>query len=349
MDSVPSSSSSASLLGLAGRKRGGSGGGGECGATIQDTSPFLKDSDDLSDTDMTSEYSGTPRMGSVDLTPQDDFEDGQTPGPFVYLLTLTASIGGLLFGYDTGVISGVLVSLGRDITPEPLSDLQKEIITSATTLGALIGTFFAGPFADLAILGRKRVILLSNLLFILGALLQACCQGMVLMTTGRFILGLGVGVSSLVSPLYITELAPTKYRGRLIVFDVICITGGQVLAYAIGAGFANTPGGWRYMTGLGAVPAAIQLVLLIGLPESPRFLILNNQSAGARVILQKIYRSAHPDAVDRKIEEITRVVKIGRDMSLRRRLGNLVQVRSNVKALIVACGLQAIQQLSGFK
>lgn len=112
---------------------------------------------------------------------------------YVWALISTAAISGLLFGYDTGVISGTLVSIGSDLGPAVLSNTQKELITSSTTLGALIGGLGAGVGSD--VVGRKWVLGLANLIFIAGAVGQAVCQSVGGMIAGRFVIGLGVGVS----------------------------------------------------------------------------------------------------------------------------------------------------------
>ena len=162
--------------------------------------------------------------------------------------------------------------------------LFQEFITSATTSGALIGGLVSGGLSDYT--GRKYILGLGDIIFIGGAVGQAVCHSVSVMVsirftplTGkltttstqigcRFLIGLGVGLASCVAPLYIQELSPTKLRGRMVVLNNAMITFGQVVAYAIGAGFETMNGGWRWMIGLGAVPAGLQILSLFFLPES---------------------------------------------------------------------------------
>ncbi|KAI0705397.1 general substrate transporter [Earliella scabrosa] len=269
---------------------------------------------------------------------------------FVWLLVACTSISGLLFGYDTGVISGALVTIGGDLGPAELSSSQKELITSATTLGALLGGLCAGMLSDF--LGRKPVLGIADIIFIGGAVGQAVCHTVWSMIGGRFLIGIGVGIAACVAPLYIQELSPTRLRGRMVVVNVVMITGGQVIAYAIGAGFEKMHGGWRWMVGLGAVPAGLQLIFLFFLPESPRIMILRDKFDVARGTLGKIYAHATSDQIDLKAKALAAAVQqsveITNSTTFLQRLKLILMDPVNRRALIVACGLQAFQQLCGF-
>jgi len=179
------------------------------------------------------------------------------------------------------------VSIGTDLENRPLSTLDKSLITSATSLLALFASPLSGVLADA--LGRHILILFSASLFTVGALWQALTQGVGGMIFGRGIVGLAVGSASFVVPLYISELAPASFRGRLVTVQALFITGGQVVAYVVGWLFSNTPGGWRWMVGLGMVPAVVQFVMLYGLPESPRWLVKAGKKEAARKVLLKVY------------------------------------------------------------
>ncbi|EMD36968.1 hypothetical protein CERSUDRAFT_83989 [Gelatoporia subvermispora B] len=269
---------------------------------------------------------------------------------FVWLLVLCTSISGLLFGYDTGVVSGALVTIGSDLGPAELSSGQKELITSSTTLGALLGGLVAGVLSDY--LGRKPVLAMADVIFIGGAIGQAVCHTVWSMIGGRFLIGWGVGLASCVAPLYIQELSPTRQRGRMVVLNVAAITGGQVVAYGIDAAFENTHGGWRWMVGLGAVPAAVQFCFLFMLPESPRILIRRGDFEGAHAVLTKIYARATPEQVDLKAKVLAASVKqsieIANTTTVLERWRLILSNGINRRALIVGCGLQAYQQLCGF-
>ncbi|KAL4248633.1 major facilitator superfamily protein [Abortiporus biennis] len=269
---------------------------------------------------------------------------------FVWLLVACTSISGLLFGYDTGVISGALVTIGSDLGPAELSSGQKELITSATTLGALLGGLVAGILSDF--LGRRPVLGIADIIFIGGAIGQAVCHTVWSMIGCRFIIGVGVGLAACVAPLYIQELSPTRLRGRMVVLNVVAITGGQVVAYGIDAAFENVHSGWRWMVGLGAVPAAIQCFFLFFLPESPRILIRRGNVNAARAVMRRVYARATTEQIDLKVKvlnaAVKRSVEIANTTTLIERIGSILRNPVNRRALIVSCGLQAQQQLSGF-
>ncbi|KAA1475306.1 general substrate transporter [Dentipellis sp. KUC8613] len=269
---------------------------------------------------------------------------------FVWLLVLCSSISGLLFGYDTGVISGALVTIGGDLGPTELSSIQKELITSSTTLGALLGGLGAGVLSD--VIGRRPVLGIADILFIGGAVGQAVCHTVWALIGTRFLIGWGVGIAACVAPVYIQELSPTRLRGRMVVINVVAITLGQVIAYGIDAGFENVSGGWRWMVGLGTVPSALQCVFLIFLPESPRILLKRGNIEGARSIMAKIYAQATPEQLDLKVKvlhaAVQQSIEISETTTFLQRLRSTFMVPINRRALIVACGMQAYQQLCGF-
>ncbi|GAA6027340.1 hypothetical protein JCM8097_002608 [Rhodosporidiobolus ruineniae] len=272
---------------------------------------------------------------------------------FVWFLVLAAATGGLLFGYDTGVIGGALVhqDIAADLHRVPLKSFDKEILTSATTLGALIAGFSSGILAD--IVGRKMVIGLADAIFIIGAIMQAVSYGpnaYWVMAAGRLIIGFGVGLASLVVPLYIGELAPTSLRGRLVTLNVLAITFGQVVAYILNLAFQHVSQGWRYQVGLGAVPPTLQLCMLGYLPESPRFLLRRDKLEQTVAILRKIYPYATEEQVHFKAEVIRESVKenMGHKAGFVETWKRLHFVGANFRGLVIACGLQGIQQLCGW-
>ncbi|BGP55225.1 hypothetical protein JCM8202_003770 [Rhodotorula sphaerocarpa] len=272
---------------------------------------------------------------------------------FVWWLVIAVATGGLLFGYDTGVIGGALVhkDINQDLHRYPLSSGNKELLTSATTLGALLAGFSSGILADH--IGRKLVIGLADLIFMIGAIMQAVAYGpnaYWIMAVGRLVIGFGVGFASLVVPLYIGELAPTSLRGRLVTLNVVAITFGQVVAYCINLAFQNVHQGWRFMVGIGAVPPFLQLCLLSYLPESPRYLLRNDKFDATLDILRKIYPYAAEEQIQLKVEVITRSVKMnmGHHGSFVQTWKRLHFNGTNLRALIVACGLQGLQQFCGW-
>ncbi|KJK89292.1 hypothetical protein H633G_06848 [Metarhizium anisopliae BRIP 53284] len=210
------------------------------------------------------------------------------PGVFVVALTIAAGISGLLFGYDTGVISATLVSIGTSLSNRELTSMDKSVITSSTSLFALLISPFSSVLADR--LGRKRVVLYADILFILGAVLQAICSTVPVMIAGRCIIGAGIGAASFVVPLYIAELAPASHRGRLVTATVLFITLGQMVAYVVGWAFSaygSKETGWRWMVGLGALPAGFQAAIVVFMPETPRWLVKAGKPAQAKTIIQR--------------------------------------------------------------
>ncbi|CUS07012.1 unnamed protein product [Tuber aestivum] len=274
----------------------------------------------------------------------------ETPTLWMWVLTFVSGISGLLFGYDTGVISGALVVIADDLGPAELSSQQKEFITAATSLGALIFSAFSGALADQ--IGRKWVIAIADIVFIVGAVIQAVSKSVWVMVAGRFVIGWGVGLASLIVPLYLAELSPARYRGRMILINVLFITFGQVVAYGIGAGLTHVDAGWRIMVGIGAIPAGIQCIILYWLPESPRYMIRKGRDEDARKVLFTIYSGAQAVDIEEKvayIREFTEDKRPGTKWEKAKNdLKSLYVVPSNLRALILACGLQGIQQFSGF-
>ncbi|KAF7883399.1 uncharacterized protein EAF02_005319 [Botrytis sinoallii] len=291
------------------------------------------------------------------------------PGLFVWLLAFSAGITGLLFGYDTGVISSTLISLHTSLG-RPLTTLDKSLITSCTSLFALIISPLSGVLASS--LGRKRVVLLADLAFVLGALIQAFTTTVWGMILGRSIVGLAVGAGSFVAPLYISELAPTMWRGRLVVLNVLFITLGQVVAYIVGWAFVewgSLETGWRWMVGLGAVPAAVQILVMLFMPETPRWLVQVGRVDEGRSVLSRVFgkgvqmqkvvdevlkgieREVREEDEAKRLREMARKTKGSEDSWIsdaKDSWEELIGVGGNRRALTIACLLQGLQQLCGF-
>ncbi|CAO1600760.1 MAG: hypothetical protein LQ349_000373 [Xanthoria aureola] len=287
-----------------------------------------------------------------------------SPSAFIWALSVAAGISGILFGYDTGVISSTLVSIGPADLSHPLSTLDKSLITSSTSLFALIASPLAGILADRC--GRKYVVLVSDVLFVVGALWQAWTVNVTGLVVGRSIIGLAVGGASLVVPLYISELSPSAFRGMLVTLSILFITGGQVVAYVLGYVLAQRAHGWRWMVGLGAMPAGFQFGLLLMLPETPRWLVKAGHENAAREVLMKVYVSDTNTTAERVLQDIKKEIfeeestsklihtNVHRDdiwpwlTQLQHRMTELLYVGGNRRGLVIACFLQGLQQLCGF-
>ncbi|KIW82622.1 hypothetical protein Z517_05649 [Fonsecaea pedrosoi CBS 271.37] len=282
---------------------------------------------------------------------------------FIWALTVSACVSGLLFGYDTGVISSTLVSIGTDLSSRHLTTLDKGLITSCTSLFALIASPIAGVLADRV--GRKNIILFADALFTLGALWQAVTTSVWGMILGRSIVGLAIGGASLIVPLYISELAPSHLRGRLVTVSLLFITGGQVIAYLVGWAFSTMSGGWRWMVGLGSAPALAQLVMLAFMPETPRYLAKVQRESEARAVLKRVYHGMEGNTTNIVNETIHAIKKeLLDEEEAHVQLRHSAQSKSNflisptlqslllhpphARALTITCTLQALQQLCGF-
>lgn len=271
-------------------------------------------------------------------------------GMTMWLLTMCAALAGSLFGYDTGYVSSVLVSLDRfEDFGGVLSDGTKQLITSATSLGALIGSLSAMFPSEW--LGRKMVIALANIVFIVGAIIQAVAHNSWTLIGGRFVVGIGVGIAAMIVPLWIGELAPAHLRGRLVTLNIVFLTMGQLVATGIGAAFEDMKGGWRYTVGFGGIPALVSLVSMAWLPESPRYDSHRGRVDRAIRTFQRIYPHATEEYCRQRAEALAHALHAENGHAAQLTFWERVRLLftgTNVRALAIACGLQAMQQLSGF-
>ena len=162
------------------------------------------------------------------------------------------ALGGLLFGYDTGVISGALLFIGKDFPG--LTSFDKELLTSILLIGALLGALAAGRIADRV--GRRPTVLGTAALFVAGVMLAAFSPSYGVLVGARVVIGLAVGSASMVVPLYIGEVVPPRIRGALVSFNQLAITSGILASYLVDYGLASSQN-WRLMFGLAAIPAIL--------------------------------------------------------------------------------------------
>lgn len=265
---------------------------------------------------------------------------------------------------DTGIISSTLLHLSSSLSPSSppieLPSFSKSLITSSTSFAALLVSPLSGHLADTH--GRKPAIYVADILFVIGALWQAASRSVVSMVVGRFIVGLGIGVGSGVVPMYIAELAPAAYRGRLTTLYTGCITFGQLVAYAVGwwtSSVFSEGIGWRVGVGLGAFPALVQAVGLLWQPESPRWLVMQGRTKEAREVLRRVLSDGSDDdaiverLVDFRIREISSAVTMAHSLPrkgsvLLAKFMDLWHDKQGYKALLVVCMLQGLQQFCGF-
>jgi sugar porter (SP) family MFS transporter len=202
---------------------------------------------------------------------------------YVLSVTLVAAIGGLIFGFDTAIVAGATRYMKEQFT---LDSLQEGWAVSVVLIGCMFGAGLAGPISDR--IGRRRFMLISAVLFLVSAVGCALPRTIAEFVVFRFIGGLGIGSAAVLSPLYIAEIAPARVRGALVSVNQLAIVTGILLAYFVNWAFAGAgPANWRWMYAMGAVPSVVFFFLLLGVPESPRWLVKNGREDEARTVLTR--------------------------------------------------------------
>ena len=229
------------------------------------------------------------------------------------ILTIIASFGGLLFGYDTGVVGGALPLIANDLK---LTDNQQQWVVSSAVAGAIVGSLNCGVLMDS--IGRKKVAFLSSLVFVLGAIVLSSSKTFQALLIGRIIVGVAIGCSSMCMPVYVSEVSPSNQRGFLVTCINVAITFGQFLSSCIDGAYAGTSNGWRYMLGLAALPAIIQAIGILYLPDSPRWLLEKDKTDEAVVALQRLRGTLD---VRTEIQEVLNVIQARKDSEI---LGHLI-------------------------
>lgn len=219
---------------------------------------------------------------------------------YVYFVSIVAAIGGLLFGFDTGVISGAIPFITEQFN---LNTVQEGFAVSNLLIGCIIGVSFGGILSDRY--GRKKILIVSALFFILSAILSALTRTFMELVLARFIGGLAVGVASMLSPMYIAEIAPAKIRGRLVSLNQFTIVGGILLSYFTNWLLVDTgPNNWRWMLAFETLPAGLFFIAFLFVPESPRWLIKQNLGERALAILTKVGGRKHAEAEINEIKSM---------------------------------------------
>ncbi|XP_052179430.1 probable inositol transporter 2 [Diospyros lotus] len=265
--------------------------------------------------------------------------------PYVLRLAFSAGIGGLLFGYDTGVISGALLYIRDDFKSVDKETVLQESIVSMAVAGAIIGAAIGGWLNDRY--GRRTAILIADFLFFIGAVIMASAPNPALLILGRVFVGLGVGMASMTSPLYISEASPAKIRGALVSTNGFLITGGQFLSYLINLAFTKARGTWRWMLGIAGVPALLQFTLMLLLPESPRWLYRKGREEEADAILRKIYPAEDVEAEIAALKESVQAEIQEKESCQKISIVKLLQTKTVRRGLIAGVGLQVFQQFVG--
>lgn len=274
---------------------------------------------------------------------------GQVNIAFIAAIVAVATIGGFMFGYDSGVINGTQDGLEHAFD---LSKLGTGFNVGAILLGCAAGAFMAGRLADM--IGRRSVMMIAALLFVLSAIGAGAAGSSTIFVIARFIGGLGVGAASVLSPVYISEVTPANIRGRLSSIQQIMIITGLTGAFLANYVLAATAGGsqatlwldfpaWRWMFWMQVIPAGIYFLALLFIPESPRYLVVKGRVADAERVLTRLFGAAE---ASRKVEEIR--ASLAADHH-RPQLSDLVDKSTGKIRKIVwtGIGLAVFQQLVG--
>ncbi len=214
-------------------------------------------------------------------------------------VSVIAAIGGLLFGYDTGVISGAILFIKKDLHA---STFEQQAIVAVLLLGAMVGALLAGYLADR--ISRKWTKVISGCVYVIGALGCAFAVSAPMLIGFRFVLGLSVGTASFVAPLYISEVSPPRIRGGLVSFNQLAIVSGILLAYIVNFLFKGLPDQWRWMLGVAALPGAALAIGMLTVPRTPRWLMMHGHERDARQVLERLRAGDEEADVDREIADV---------------------------------------------
>ncbi|GAB3363932.1 sugar porter family MFS transporter [Arachidicoccus ginsenosidivorans] len=255
---------------------------------------------------------------------------------FVLRISFISALGGYLFGFDFAVISGALPFLQQQFNLDPT---WEGFATGCLALGAILGCFAAGKVADQY--GRRPGMLLAAEIFAISSLAMAFAPGRLFFVVARFVAGTGVGMASMLSPMYIAEIAPAKYRGRMVAINQLTVVLGILITNLVNYWLRNEGAdAWRWMFGLGAVPSCLFWLGAYFLPESPRWLVKNGLEEIARSVLSRIGAGSYA-------EDTIRQIKGGLSGGSQKINYNVLLKRAFLPVLLIGIGLAAFQQFCG--
>ncbi|HVA67287.1 MAG TPA: sugar porter family MFS transporter [Elusimicrobiota bacterium] len=254
--------------------------------------------------------------------------------PFVILAAVLAAVGGLLFGYDTGVISGALIFIRQRFA---LTVFHQELVVSVALVGAACASLAGGRLADY--FGRRATLLATSIIFIAGALLCALAASLGALIAGRLVVGIGIGLACSAVPVYISEIAPAPARGWMVSLIQLAITLGILGSYLVDYGFSGS-GGWRLMLGLAVIPGLLLGLGMMFMPETPRWLMEREREEEARRVLKKIRGGAD---IETEIQDIEQTLRLAKE---RGRWADLL-APSIRPALVIGLGIAVFQQVTG--
>ena len=253
--------------------------------------------------------------------------------PFILILAVFVAISGLLFGFDTGTLTGAILFIKKQFN---LSLHQHQFVVAVALLGGVVGALISGYFADTY--GRKKVLIAALFLFIIGALTTASAYLLPKLIVGRLLTGFAIGTFFVTAPTYVSEIAPPKSRGFMVTTIQLFVTVGILAAFIANYFIANFDQGWRYMFSIAALIAIIQAVALFFFPESPRFLVLSKKSRKALKVLQKTHDKKSAETELAKIKKVITRKKV--------HIKELFSPKFRL-AFIIALLLNIFQQITG--
>jgi sugar porter (SP) family MFS transporter len=252
---------------------------------------------------------------------------------YITLIAAVAAVGGLLFGFDTGVIAGAMLF----IVPEfHLGPAEQGLVVSAVTFGALFGALIGGTSSDA--IGRRWTNIAAGLSFVAGSIFSALAPNVEVLIASRVLIGLAIGLTSVAAPMYIAELSPPRNRGKLVSLFQLAITIGILVSYIVDRALAPDHA-WRWMLGLAFVPGALLVIGMIAMPESPRWLLKTGAEKAARHALSLV---RPPDEIDAEVKEIHDDLEQNRPAAWSELL--MPGLRP---ALLIGVGLAVLQQVTG--
>jgi sugar porter (SP) family MFS transporter len=251
---------------------------------------------------------------------------------YILVASTIAAVGGILFGFDTGVISGAILFIAKQWN---LSHAQAELATSSVLIGAVLGAVAGGALGDR--LGRKKSIIHSTFLFLVGTAIVSVAAGMGAFLVGRVLIGAAIGVASFTVPLYISEMAPAAIRGGMVSLNQFAVTVGILGSYGVNYVFSQTEN-WHAMFAVGALPGLALVLGMFLMPESPRWLVSARRKADAAAVLKKI--RGRQDVAG-EVAEI--------DAEVKAETGGLSDLLTPALRLplIIGLGLAILQQVTG--
>jgi sugar porter (SP) family MFS transporter len=253
---------------------------------------------------------------------------------WLYIIAIVTSLGGLLSGYDTGVISGALLFINESWN---LSDSLQGMLVSSVLIGAVIGAATNGILAD--IFGRKKIIIMTALIFIFGSIACAFAPNIIVLIISRLCVGFAVGIVNFVVPLYLSEISPKQMRGTLVSLYQWAITAGILFSYFINAVFAKSVYNWRWMLFAGVVPGVILFIGMLFMKDTPRWLVSKNRYDEAKEVFKKLEPNKNADEA---VKEVEQTIKSGENKD-----GKFVFEKWMIMPFVVGIGIMFAQICTG--